>query len=89
MGSQTAREIAASDISLENQLEWHLTGNHYPPVPRSMIEPCIAAINAVNEEEPDRLIDLPEGVSWKGQTKTPAYAVVQGHHLEAWLEEHK
>lgn len=89
MGSQTAREIAASDISLENQLEWHLTGNHYPPVPRSMIEPCIAAINAVNEEEPDRLIDLPEGVSWKGQTKAPAYAVVQEHHLEAWLEENK
>jgi hypothetical protein len=52
-----------------------------------MVEPCIDAIDAYYEEDYDKLIKLPEGVSWKGQDSCPASAIVDGHHLHAWLPE--
>ena len=89
MGSNLATELADGllDLDLETQLQIHLRGNHYPPVPNSMIQPCIDAIDAYYEEDYYRKITLPEGVSWKGMTKAPASAIVEAHHLEAWLPE--
>jgi hypothetical protein len=52
-----------------------------------MVEPCIDAIDAYYEEDYDKLIKLPEGVSWKGQTSAPASVIIDGHHLHAWLPE--
>lgn len=72
-------------LTLEQQISIQLTSNHYPPVPTSMVQPCIAAIQACNEDESDRLIELPEGVSWRGQTTAPAWAIVDGHHLTPWV----
>jgi hypothetical protein len=51
-----------------------------------MIEPCIEAIQACNEGDYDRQIDLPEGVSWRGKSQAPAHAIAEGHHLDAWIE---
>ena len=89
MGSNLATELADGllDLDLETQIGIHLRGNHYPPVPNSMIQPCIDAIDAYYEEDYYRKITLPEGVSWKGMTKAPACAIVEAHHLEAWLPE--
>jgi hypothetical protein len=89
MGSNLATELAGGllDLDLERQLEIHLQGNHYPPVPISMVQPCIDAIDAYYEEDYDKLIKLPAGVSWKGQTSSPASAIIEAHHLEAWLPE--
>ena len=71
--------------SFERALSWHLTSNHFPPVPVTMVQPCIEAIDAFNEGESDRLIDL-GGVSlWRGQTAAPAWAIIEGHHLESFL----
>jgi len=50
-----------------------------------MVEPCIEAIYACSDEDYDKQIALPEGVTWKGKTTAPAWAIVEGHHLEAWL----
>ena len=44
MGSVTAIGLADSVLDLETQLAYHLQGNHYPPVPLSMVQPCIDAI---------------------------------------------
>jgi len=89
MGSNLAYELADGllDLDLETQIGIHLQGNHYPPVPKSMIQPCIDAIDAYHDEDYNRKITLPEGVSWKGMTKAPACAIVEAHHLEAWLPE--
>ena len=91
MGTNFATELADSDLfpelDLETAIGIHLQSNHYPPVPLSMVEPCIEAIDAYYEEDFDRAIEMPEGVSYRGQSHAPAWAIVQQHHLEAWLPE--
>jgi hypothetical protein len=87
MGNTFALDLATSTLGLRNALSIHLTSNHYPPVPAEMIEPCVLAIEAMNDEDDRRDIDLPEGVLWRGQTTAPAWAIVEGHHLESWLSQ--
>lgn len=82
-------------LTLEQQISIQLTSNHYPPVPTAMIQPCIEAIQACNEDESNRLIQLPiDGVdrngepfqiTWRGQDSAPAWAIVEGHHLDPWI----
>jgi hypothetical protein len=96
MGAMQAMEMAEM-LSIEDSIRWHLRSNHYPPVPLSMVDTCIEAINACNELDYDRLIQLPfDGVhkdtgepfqiTWRGQDKAPAHAIVEGHHLHSWIE---
>lgn len=95
MGSLQAAEMAEM-LTMEDALAWHLRSNHYPPVPLSMIQPCMDAIQAGLEEDWQRLIKLPfDGLDnngkpfqilWRGQDHAPAYAIIEGHHLDAWLE---
>ncbi len=92
MGSNLSNEMADGtladlgiNLTLEDQITIQLRNNHYPPVPYSMVQPCIDAIQACNEDESDRLITLPEDVTWRGLTTAPAYAIVQSHHLDAWV----
>jgi hypothetical protein len=87
VGSNLATELASGDldVSLRDSIAIQLRSNHYPPVPLSMIDPCIEAIEACNDEDYDKLIKLPEGVSWRGQDSAPANAIVEGHHLDAWV----
>ena len=84
MGATTAIELA-SILDLESSIAMHLQANHYPPVPTSMVQPCIDAIDAYHDEDYQREITLPEGVSWRGNTTAPASAIVDAHHLDAWL----
>lgn len=84
MGMTTATELA-SILDLNSSLAMHLQANHYPPVPTSMVQPCIDAIDAYHDEDYNRLIELPEGVSWRGETHAPASAIAEAHHLDAWL----
>lgn len=87
MGRNTAVDLA-TNLDMETAIGIHLRSNHYPPVPLSMVDPCIESINAYWEEDIGRLIELPEGVTWiNGATSAPAYAIIEGHHLEAWCEE--
>ena len=86
MGHLSALDMA-EHLDVEQALVWHLTANHYPPVPTSMVPVCIAAIAALNEEDPDRLVDLPDGIEWRSQNYAPAWAVAEAHHLDAWLDD--
>jgi hypothetical protein len=88
MGSNFATELAELDLglSLEDSIAIHLTANHYPPVPRSMVQPCIDAIDAYHEEDYNKLIEMPEGVTYRGDRYAPAHAIIEQHHLEAWCE---
>lgn len=86
MGRQQATEIAGM-TDLQTGLHWHLRCNHFPPVPLSMLPICEEAIDAGNEDEWDRMIELPEGTLYRGSNEAPAWAIIEGHHLESWLSE--
>lgn len=88
MGSNFANDLATmADLSLSETIGMHLRGNHYPPVPLSMVPICIEAINAYYEDDYNREIEMPEGVSYKGRNTAPAWAIIEQHHLDAWLPE--
>ena len=85
MGYTTAQELA-SILDLESSIAMHLQANHYPPVPVSMVKPCIEAIDAYNDNyDANKMIALPEGISWRGIDRAPAWALIENHHLDAWL----
>ena len=84
MGSNTAQDLAENVLDIRQSIGYHLRGNHYPPVPLTMVEPCIEAIYAVSEGDTHKSIQLPEGVTWRGYPTAPAYTIVEGHHLEPW-----
>lgn len=85
MGSVTALGIQDSVLDLETQLAYHLQGNHYPPVPLSMVQPCIEAIDAYYDNDAMRQISMPDGVFYKGMSHAPAWAIIEQHHLDFWL----
>lgn len=88
MGATFARDLASIDgLSMKAAIEVHLTSNFYPPVPSSMAEPCMNAIDAYWEDDTSRLIILPDGVFWRGETTAPAYAIINHHKLYPWIEE--
>lgn len=86
MGTMFAMELADGSMDLHSALHYHLSANHYPPVPDSMIEPCVEAIDAYFEEDYDRPIDL-NGNLWRNQTTAPAHAIVEAHHLGCFLDQ--
>ncbi len=79
--------ISELDVDLKQQIEIHLVSNFYPPIPRFMAQTCVDALNAYWEKDTKRMIDMPEGVSYKGSTSAPAWAVVEQHRLSPWLNE--
>jgi hypothetical protein len=52
-----------------------------------MLGPSKRAINAVNKGKHDSNIKLPEGILYKGKKSAPASAIVEAHHLHAWLNQ--
>ena len=87
MGLMNSLGLIESGIDMESAIAMHLRGNHYPPVPLSMVEPCLDAINAYWMDEINKEIELPEGIEWRGNNYAPAYAIIESHHLEPWCEE--
>jgi len=89
MGNNFATELADKDLfpelDLETAIGMHLRSNHYPPVPLTMVEPCIAAIDAYWEGDREKHIELPAPITWRDKNYAPAFAIVEGHHLDAWL----
>lgn len=89
MGSVTAIGLADTVLDLETQLLYHLKGNHYPPVPAEMVQPCIEAIDAFYEEDFNRMIDMPMvgdfQILYKNSKQAPAWAIVEQHHLEWFI----
>jgi hypothetical protein len=90
MGSVTAIGLADTTLDLETQLLYHLQGNHYPPVPKEMVTPCIEAIDAYYDEDYERFIAMPMvgdfQILYKGMTHAPARAIVEQHHLEWFID---
>jgi len=62
------------------QLLWHLSSNHYPPVHASFVETAEEALRLAAEGEWDAEVTMPNGL-----VRTAAF-VIEGLHLEAFLE---
>ena len=89
MGYNTALDLSTewdTEFDLEMAISIHLQSNHYPPVPLSMVQPCIDAIDAYYDEDYDRFIAMPEGVFYKGMSHAPAHAIVDQHHLSWFID---
>lgn len=85
MGLNFATELSTMDtMPFEQQINIHLQYNFYPPVPSSMVQPCVEAIEAYNDEDYDREIEMPQGVEYKGRDTAPAWAIVEQHRLGPW-----
>jgi hypothetical protein len=88
MGYRNAQDFASlvegGGLALSAAIHWHLVANHYPAVPETMAQPCIAAVEAVQDGFFDRLIDLPDGVLYRGQGFATAREIFEGFHLDAF-----
>ncbi len=81
-----AEAVGEGQVGLRPALHWHLTANHYPPAPASMVQVCLDAIEAVCDGEDDFEIELPERISYLGRSTAPASAIVENYHLGFFVE---
>lgn len=89
MGASQAHEFAAlvgEGLPLEAALDYHLTSNHFPPVPREMIPVAKSAIDYANEGVWDVDVDLPEGVEFRGQPVASIYDIIEAFHLDPFID---
>jgi len=62
-------------------LSHHLTHNCYPSPPACFVGLCNQAIDAFLEEDYERMIVLPYGVTWRDNEEAPASALVKNFNL--------
>jgi hypothetical protein len=65
--------------SMRQALAWHLGSNHYPPIHHSFVESALNAISAVDAEDYDEVILLPNGIELTAST------IVEELHLDSFL----
>lgn len=86
MGRMYIEGFKEAGVDMETALRAHMQGNLFPPPPSYMYEPCRAAIEAANEEDYSREIELPEGVLYKQQyTTAPAHGLIENFRLEGFI----
>lgn len=86
MGSQFVRDIQETDLSLREQVAIHFRSNCYPPIPLTMLDTCLEAIQLCEEGLPNNEVDLPEGVRYRNYDSAPAWAIVDSHRLEGFIQ---
>ena len=85
MGYLSALDFAAN-ADQDTALRWHLTTNHFPPLPEGLLEPAKEAIANVLAGATDALVDLRGFGSYKGEPSAPSWACIEAWHLEAFLD---
>jgi hypothetical protein len=91
MGSMQAAGMAElvdeGRVDLDTVLRWHLTSNHFPPLPVELAGPAREAIEAIEAGDYDRAIRLPAGVTWRNRRSAPARECAEAWHLDSFIEE--
>ena len=89
MGNLSALALQDEELNytLEQQLSLHFQTNCYPPIPQQMIPTAVAALDAINDGEGDNLIDLPEGVTFRGYSVATAWQIAESYRLGMWIIE--
>lgn len=86
MGYATASDLATS-TDLRQAVSIHFASNCYPPIPQLWLDQALVAIYDCASEEPDTLVDLPDGVTRPdGSTTATAGLIVNSLRLEAFVD---
>lgn len=80
-------EVDRGTVRMAVVLHWHLTSNHYPPIPAAFISVAQEAIDKINMDESDSLVVFPEGLAINGQQSLPAYEIARLMHLESFIDQ--
>ena len=83
--SGMAEAIGKDWIDLRTGLHWHLTSNHYPPLPTALVETALTAIERANTGDFDSEIELPEGIAFRAKTAMSVNDVIESMHLGAYI----
>jgi len=86
MGYLTAYDTFTQAGDLSEALSIHFSSNCYPPVPQYMVAVAVEAIENVLNEEDSAPIDLPEGVTWRGERTVRSLSAIESLHLEAFVD---
>lgn len=85
MGSLAAMDMV-EQADPDTALRWHLTSNHFPPLPGDIFPVAKRVIARINAgEEWHKQVRLPEGTTWRGRRLAPLWACVDAWHLDAFL----
>ena len=86
MGSLSAQDMVEHGGVTEATMGWHLQSNHYPPHRDCMIPLALQAVDAANEEDWDRELELPDEVeSFRGRSVIKVHEAVEAFHLHAFI----
>ena len=80
MGRQWIEGFLEMGVDADIALGYHLKANHYPPVSGDFIPACKKAIEAGNNGEQDKEIEM-----CNGKILT-ASRIIEGLHLDSFLE---
>lgn len=90
MGSMSAIGMASAVnvgvVDIRSALSWHLTSNHYPPLPLDLVDTALRVIDKANAGEWNRRVKLPEGITFRGSQLAPVGACVDAWHLHEFLD---
>lgn len=82
-----AATVMTDMVGLDAALHYHLTANHFPPIPAEMVSVAKAAIEAATDGDYERAIELPGGITYRdGATEVAALAVIESLHLEPFVD---
>jgi len=81
------QHVQEGDVKLDAALLWHLTSNHYPPVPEAMIPVASKAIEFANCGEWEESIQFPNGWVVNGLEEMSVSKIVEIMHLDAFIEQ--
>ena len=89
MGNLSALALQEDELgyTLEQQLSLHFQTNCYPPIPQQMIPTAIEALDNANEGNWNKMIRLPEGVTFRGYPIIKTADVVESYRLGMWIIE--
>lgn len=71
---------------LNKAISLHFQSNCYPPIPQELVTVAVLAVDALVDEDPERPISLPEGVTYREKDTVPAYEIADAFHLEAFVD---
>jgi len=77
---RNAIEDMLNYADVDSALDWHLRGNHFPPIHEDFYPAAKLAIELVNKRQGETPIELPNGVV------CTANYVVEGLHLDSFLD---
>lgn len=87
-----ADAVAEGDINLNAALIWHLSSNHFPPLPSGYIPLCLLAIEHAQDEDWDFELEVPDiqpvpraVVERDGKVFVTVATAIEVFHLDSFI----